>query len=90
IIMPRPNAKSSIATNKARNKDGTFAADPKVINDIDENMDTLEDWELFEITHNNFQDYALKAIEWHEKADKKLKSTFYTDIQFMLTSYFKY
>ncbi|CAG8742330.1 11245_t:CDS:2, partial [Gigaspora rosea] len=33
---------------------------------------------LFEITHNTLQDYALKAIEWHEKADKKLKSTFYT------------
>ena len=73
--MPRPNTKSSIASNKARNKDGTFA---KVINNIEENMDTLEDWELFEITHNTFQDYALKAIEWHEKADKKLKSTFYT------------
>ncbi|CAG8838208.1 26808_t:CDS:2, partial [Gigaspora margarita] len=52
---------------------GTFA---KVINNIE---DTLEDWELFEITHNTLQDYALKAIEWHKKANKKLKSTFYTD-----------
>ncbi|CAG8795126.1 11996_t:CDS:2 [Gigaspora rosea] len=71
--MPRPNAKSSIASNKARNSDSTFA---KVINNIKE--DTSEDWKLFEITHNTLQDYVLKAIEWHEKADKKLKPTFYT------------
>ncbi|CAG8443674.1 8479_t:CDS:2 [Gigaspora rosea] len=41
-------------------------------------MNTLEDWELFEITHETSHDYILKAIEWHENADKKLKSTFYT------------
>ncbi|CAG8474583.1 12343_t:CDS:2 [Gigaspora rosea] len=37
LVMPRPNAKSSIASNKARNSDGTFA---KVINNIEE--DTSE------------------------------------------------
>ncbi|CAG8828644.1 13194_t:CDS:2 [Gigaspora margarita] len=73
--MLRPNTKSSIASNKIYNKDGTFA---KVINNIEKNMNTLKNWELFEITHNTLQDYALKAIEWHEKADKKLKSMFYT------------
>ncbi|CAG8854338.1 20090_t:CDS:1, partial [Gigaspora margarita] len=65
-----------IALKKTHNKDGTFAA--KVTNEIEVNMDTPEDWELFEITHEIFHDYALKAIEWHENADKKLKSTFYT------------
>ncbi|CAG8653091.1 5212_t:CDS:2 [Dentiscutata erythropus] len=76
--MPRPNAKSRIASSKTRNKAGVFVANPKDINDIEENMNILEDWELFEITHDSFQNYALKTIEWHEKADKKLKFTFYT------------
>ncbi|CAG8778418.1 3059_t:CDS:2, partial [Gigaspora margarita] len=67
---------TDIALKKTRNKDGTFVA--KVTNEIKVNMDTLEDWELFKITHEIFHDYALKAIEWHENADKKLKSTFYT------------
>ncbi|CAG8453888.1 9999_t:CDS:2 [Scutellospora calospora] len=76
--MPRPNAKSRVASSKTRNKAGIFVANHKDINDIEENMNILEDCDLFEITHDSFQNYALKAIEWHEKADKKLKSTFYT------------
>ncbi|CAG8535431.1 14530_t:CDS:1, partial [Racocetra fulgida] len=74
--MSHPNTKSSITSKKACNKDGTFVA--KVMNEIKKSIDTLEDWELFEITHDNFQDYTLKAIEWYENADKTLKSTFYT------------
>ncbi|CAG8556908.1 3826_t:CDS:2, partial [Gigaspora rosea] len=69
-----PSAKSSIALKKPCNKDGTFAA--KVTNEIEINMDTLENCELFEISHETFHDYV---IEWHENTDKKLKSTFYTD-----------
>lgn len=76
--MPRPNAKSRIASSKARTKTGTFAAKPKVTNNVEDDHDILEDWELFELTHENFQTYALKAIEWHNAADRKLKSTFYT------------
>ncbi|CAG8715010.1 20136_t:CDS:2 [Racocetra fulgida] len=76
--MPRPNAKSHVASSKTHNKAGVFVANSKDINDIEENMNILEDWELFKITHDSFQNYALKTIEWHEKANKKLKSTYYT------------
>ncbi|CAG8753726.1 16483_t:CDS:2, partial [Racocetra fulgida] len=76
--MPRPNAKSRVASSKTRNKAGVFVANSKDINDVEKNMDILEDWKLFEIIHDSFQNYALKTIEWHKKADKKLKPTFYT------------
>ncbi|CAG8676734.1 24404_t:CDS:2 [Cetraspora pellucida] len=76
--MPHPNAKSHVASSKTCNKADVFVANPKDINDVEENMNILEDWELFEITHNSFQNYALKTIKWHKKADKKLNPTFYT------------
>ncbi|CAG8667717.1 1344_t:CDS:2 [Gigaspora rosea] len=79
--MPCPNAKSRIASSKTCMKTGTFAAKPKVTNNVEDNHDILEDWELFELTHENFQTYALKAIKWHNAADRKLKSTFYTEFK---------
>ncbi|CAG8782498.1 17946_t:CDS:2, partial [Dentiscutata erythropus] len=71
VIMPHQSAKSSIASNKACNKDSTFVADPKVMNNIEENIETLEDWELFEITHDSFQDYETQ--EQKRKAQKQLQ-----------------
>ncbi|CAG8753198.1 4913_t:CDS:1, partial [Cetraspora pellucida] len=62
-IMPHPNAKSRITSNKNHNKDGIFAAEPEITNNIEENMDFPEDWELFEVIHEIIQNYALKAIE---------------------------
>ncbi|CAG8804948.1 25474_t:CDS:2, partial [Gigaspora margarita] len=55
-----------------------FVTNSKDINNIEENMNILEDWELFGITHDSFQNYTSKTIEWHEKADTNLKPTFYT------------
>ncbi|CAG8806893.1 3549_t:CDS:2, partial [Gigaspora margarita] len=65
-------------SSKTCNKAGVFVTNPKDINNIEENMNILEDWKLFGITHNSFQNYASKTIEWHEKANTNLKSTFYT------------
>ncbi|CAG8830796.1 11583_t:CDS:1, partial [Gigaspora margarita] len=40
IIMPRPNAKSRVASSKTRNKAGVFVANPK---DIEKNIDIPKD-----------------------------------------------
>ncbi|CAG8814638.1 26387_t:CDS:2, partial [Gigaspora margarita] len=67
------------ASSKTYNKVGVFVTNPKDINNIEENINILKDWEFFGITHDSFQNYVSKTIEWYEKADTKLKSTFYTE-----------
>ncbi|CAG8484493.1 30079_t:CDS:2 [Gigaspora margarita] len=69
--MPHRNAKYQVASSKTRNKAGIFATNPKDINNLEENMDILEDWKLFGIMHDSFQNYVSKTIEW--KAQEQLQ-----------------
>ncbi|CAG8716280.1 18340_t:CDS:2, partial [Gigaspora rosea] len=54
VMMPCPNAKSRIAFSKACMKTRTFAAKPKVTNNVEDDHDILEDYKLFELTHEKF------------------------------------
>ncbi|CAG8814798.1 15217_t:CDS:2 [Gigaspora margarita] len=76
--MPYPKPKSRIASSKPRTKICTFTIQFQVSKNINEFVKAPNDWELFEVTDEDFQNYALKAIEWHQEADKKIKSAFYT------------
>ncbi|CAG8624062.1 18131_t:CDS:2 [Gigaspora rosea] len=77
--MPRPKPKSHIASSKPRTETGTFAIQFQVPENTEEFVEAPDDWKLFEVTDEDFQNYALKAIEWHQEADKKIKSAFYTE-----------
>ncbi|CAG8529659.1 22358_t:CDS:2 [Gigaspora rosea] len=71
--MPRGNAKSRVAFSKIRNKAGVFVTNPKDINNIEENMDILEDWEceiLIKCGHKGTQDKeiapAISTLSYRE------------------------
>ncbi|KAF0556083.1 hypothetical protein F8M41_016288 [Gigaspora margarita] len=51
--MPRRNAKSQVASSKTRNKAGVFVTNPKDINNLEENMDILGDWDYFGNSRTN-------------------------------------
>ncbi|CAG8450049.1 2291_t:CDS:2, partial [Racocetra fulgida] len=66
--MPHPNSKSRIASSKPHTKTGTFEFNPRISGQLG----------IIKITDKDFQNHALKAIKWHQEADKKIKSAFYT------------
>ncbi|CAG8691771.1 24593_t:CDS:2 [Gigaspora margarita] len=80
--MPCPKVKSHIASGKIRTKTGTFTTKSEVnakesIDNV-ENVQMLEDWELFGVTCEGLQNYALKALEWYQGANRDLKFFFNT------------
>ncbi|CAG8834953.1 3324_t:CDS:2 [Gigaspora margarita] len=85
--MPRPKVKSRIASGKICTKTGTFTTrsevNAKESVDNAENVQMLEDWELFEVTRKGLQNYALKALEWYQGADRDLKFFFNTGACFI-------
>ncbi|CAG8607093.1 19520_t:CDS:2 [Gigaspora margarita] len=75
--MPHPKPKFHIASSKPCTEIGTFTIQFQVPENTNKFVEAPDNWELFEVTDEYFQNYALKAIEWHQEADKKIKSTFY-------------
>ncbi|CAG8601213.1 90_t:CDS:2, partial [Scutellospora calospora] len=66
-IILRSKVKSRIASGKILTKIGTFTTRSDV---------NAEESELFGVTREGLQNYALKALEWYQGADRDLKFFF--------------